>query len=74
MEKISFEKMLKSKNEDLILIGEGLNMLGKDRMSKNIKEQLPISARRINSFIHKTLGSLDYINFWSKIEIYKVVY
>lgn len=72
---ISFERALRSKNLECIITGKGLDRLkGKSPMVTNLKEGLPLSFVRINNFIKKELGCLEYIDFWCEVEIEKVVY
>ena len=73
MKKISFERVLRSKGKDVIIIGNGLRKIRDSKaLSNNIKNQVPISFERINMYLFKVLGCLEYIEFWREVEIFEV--
>ena len=73
MEKYSFERALRNTSGDFKLIGKGVEKLSdKLRAFRLIKMGFPLPFERINNNLRLHLDELQYIQFWSEVEIYKV--
>lgn len=73
MEKYSFERALRCKSGHYKLIGAGVEKLSsKLRAFRLIKMGFPLPIERINNNLRLHLDELEYIQFWSEVEIYRV--
>lgn len=74
MKKIDFERAInKCSNKDCILIGKNIELfkLKEDIDLELIKDRVPLPFSEINSIIKKHFKHINYIDFWTGIEIYE---
>lgn len=73
MKKYSFEKALRNTKAYFKVTGKGVEKLSDEfRIFRLIKNGLPLPFDRINDSLKKCLDELDYIQFWSDVELYKI--
>lgn len=75
--RISFEEAIR-KNYVAIIEGNDIEKLKcNDKRNRfridNIKSKVPMCFNKINTTIHRELDSLEYIEFWKGIKIYRII-
>lgn len=75
---ISFGQAIAKPNRIVIL--EGINaekIAAKDKKNKfridKIREKVPMNFTKINTVLHRELSSIEYIEFWKGIKIYRAI-
>lgn len=80
IQQIEFNKAItlskrKNSNFDCYLEGHNLNKLPENNaLCKHIKENGVVAFEKVNAIIHSLFQDIDYIDFWTGIKIYRVVY
>lgn len=73
MRKVCFDHMLRYQDSECIITGKGLDrLIRKTSLADNIKHQFPMAFSRIKKYTYKELEPIDFIDFWSEVDIYRV--
>lgn len=74
LKRMTFEEAIKDKKSKYVIIGkikeiEELN----SPYSNQIEFKNPLKFKIINNAVHDTYEGVDYIDFWKRVKIYKVI-